>query len=129
VSTATRPISTCDKLDVDGAKKLLAAAGYGDGFEVQLNCPNNRYVTTRRSAWPSSRCGQGRVKASLVAENMAPSSRRCRTSTRRVLLGWASHLRCAVHAAVADPHPHDGADGSFNFSRISDPVVDRLTER
>jgi len=37
---ATRPISTLPtKLDVDGAKKLLAAAGYGDGFEVQLNCP------------------------------------------------------------------------------------------
>jgi peptide/nickel transport system substrate-binding protein len=35
----TRP-----KLDVDGAKKLLAEAGYGDGFEVGMDCPNDRYV-------------------------------------------------------------------------------------
>ena len=35
----TRP-----KLDVDGAKKLLAEAGYGDGFEVTMDCPNDRYV-------------------------------------------------------------------------------------
>ena len=35
----TRP-----KVDVDGAKKLLAEAGYPDGFEVTLDCPNDRYV-------------------------------------------------------------------------------------
>ena len=35
----TRP-----KADVDGAKKLLTEAGYADGFEVTLDCPNDRYV-------------------------------------------------------------------------------------
>src|SRR6195952_3851236 len=35
----TRP-----KLDPDGAKKLLADAGYPDGFEVTMDCPNDRYV-------------------------------------------------------------------------------------
>lgn len=35
----TRP-----KFDPDGAKKLLAEAGYGDGFEVGMDCPNDRYV-------------------------------------------------------------------------------------
>jgi len=35
----TRP-----KLDPDGAKKLLAEAGYPDGFEVTMDCPNDRYV-------------------------------------------------------------------------------------
>ena len=30
--------------DVDAAKKLLADAGYPDGFEVELRCPNDRYV-------------------------------------------------------------------------------------
>ncbi|MCP8938843.1 ABC transporter substrate-binding protein [Alsobacter sp. SYSU M60028] len=32
------------KLDVDGAKKLLADAGYPNGFEVGMDCPNDRYV-------------------------------------------------------------------------------------
>ena len=30
--------------DVDAAKQLLADAGYPDGFEVELRCPNDRYV-------------------------------------------------------------------------------------
>jgi peptide/nickel transport system substrate-binding protein len=32
------------KFDPDGAKKLLAEAGYPDGFEVSMDCPNDRYV-------------------------------------------------------------------------------------
>jgi peptide/nickel transport system substrate-binding protein len=35
----TRP-----KFDPDAAKKLLTEAGYPDGFEVTLDCPNDRYV-------------------------------------------------------------------------------------
>ncbi|MFN0183221.1 MAG: ABC transporter substrate-binding protein [Aquabacterium sp.] len=31
-------------LDLAGARKLMAEAGYADGFEVTLDCPNNRYV-------------------------------------------------------------------------------------
>jgi peptide/nickel transport system substrate-binding protein len=30
--------------DLPLAKKLMAEAGYADGFEVQLDCPNNRYI-------------------------------------------------------------------------------------
>ena len=30
--------------DVDAAKKLLASAGYPNGFDVELRCPNDRYV-------------------------------------------------------------------------------------
>jgi len=32
------------KADPDAAKKLLVAAGYPDGFEVTMDCPNDRYV-------------------------------------------------------------------------------------
>jgi peptide/nickel transport system substrate-binding protein len=35
----TRP-----KFDLEGAKKLLTEAGYPDGFEVTMDCPNDRYV-------------------------------------------------------------------------------------
>ena len=35
----TRP-----KFDADRAKKLLTEAGYPDGFEVTMDCPNDRYV-------------------------------------------------------------------------------------
>jgi len=35
----TRP-----KYDPDGAKKLLTEAGYPEGFELTMDCPNDRYV-------------------------------------------------------------------------------------
>ncbi|WP_147125461.1 ABC transporter substrate-binding protein [Shimia ponticola] len=30
--------------DIEGAKALMAEAGYGDGFSIQLDCPNDRYI-------------------------------------------------------------------------------------
>ena len=32
------------KVDRERARKLLAEAGYKDGFEITLDCPNNRYI-------------------------------------------------------------------------------------
>ncbi len=30
--------------DVEGAKALMAEAGYGEGFSIRLDCPNDRYI-------------------------------------------------------------------------------------
>ncbi|MGP6089719.1 ABC transporter substrate-binding protein [Antarctobacter jejuensis] len=30
--------------DIEGAKALLAEAGYADGFSIRLDCPNDRYI-------------------------------------------------------------------------------------
>ena len=35
-------------LDVEKAKALMAEAGYADGFSVQLDCPNNRYINDEK---------------------------------------------------------------------------------
>jgi peptide/nickel transport system substrate-binding protein len=34
--------------DVTLARKLMAEAGFGDGFEVTLDCPNNRYINDEK---------------------------------------------------------------------------------
>lgn len=34
--------------DLAAARKLMADAGYPDGFEVTLDCPNNRYISDER---------------------------------------------------------------------------------
>lgn len=37
-----------EPFDPDGAKKLLAEAGYGDGFRLVLDTPNDRYVNDQK---------------------------------------------------------------------------------
>ncbi|CUH68309.1 Dipeptide-binding protein [Thalassovita autumnalis] len=40
----TAEMDASSKTDVDGAKALMAEAGYGDGFSIRLDCPNDRYI-------------------------------------------------------------------------------------
>jgi peptide/nickel transport system substrate-binding protein len=46
------------KPDLDKARKLLADAGYPQGFELPLHCPNNRYVNDEQVCQAAvSACG------------------------------------------------------------------------
>jgi peptide/nickel transport system substrate-binding protein len=57
--------------DVEAAKKLLAEAGYPNGFEVTMNCPNDRYVN------------DGRICQAVAANLRASTSRStCRPKPR-----------------------------------------------
>ena len=117
--------------NVDAAKKLLADAGYPDGFEVRLNCPNNRYVNDEEicqnvvAMW--SRIG---VKASLAAENMATFIQKVQNFDSSIyLLGWGVATYDAQYSLQSLIRTRStGADGNFNFSKISDPTVDRLVD-
>ena len=119
------------KTDSEGAKKLLAEAGYPDGFEVRMNCPNNRYVNDEEicqaviAMW--ARIG---VKIQLVAENMATFSQKFQNfDSSLYLLGWGVATYDAQYMIQSLVRTRtSGADGNFNFSRISDPTVDRLTD-
>jgi peptide/nickel transport system substrate-binding protein len=119
------------KVDIEGAKKLLAVAGYPDGFEVRLNCPNNRYVNDEEicqailTMW--SKIG---IKASLVAENMATFSQKFQNfDSSLYMLGWGVATYDAQYMLQSLIRTRtSGADGNFNFSKISDPVVDKLVD-
>ncbi|REM27609.1 ABC transporter substrate-binding protein, partial [Mycobacterium tuberculosis] len=55
--------------DVDAAKKLLTEAGYPNGFEVSLNCPNDRYVNDGQVCQSvAANLAKIGVKINLVAE-------------------------------------------------------------
>jgi len=119
------------KTDSEAAKKLLAEAGYPDGFEVRMNCPNNRYVNDEEicqavvAMW--ARIG---VKAQLMAENMATFSQKFQNfDSSLYLLGWGVATYDAQYMIQSLTRTKStGADGNYNFSKISDPVVDRLTD-
>ena len=124
-------IDTPTKADTDGAKKLLADAGYADGFEVQLNCPNNRYVNDEEicqaivAMW--ARIG---VKGKLVTENMATFIQKVQNfDTSIYLLGWGVATYDAQYTLQSLVRTRAGGpDGNFNFSRISDARVDQLID-
>jgi len=118
-------------VNVDAAKKLLADAGYPDGFEVRLNCPNNRYVNDEEicqnvvAMW--ARIG---VKAQLAAENMATFIQKVQNfDTSIYLLGWGVATYDAQYSLQSLVRTRTaGADGNFNFSRVSDPTLDKLVD-
>ena len=118
--------------DPDGAKKLLAAAGYADGFEVGMNCPNDRYVNDaeicQAVAAMLARIG---IKVNLMAETKAIFFPKVlRRDTSFYMLGWTpvtldSHN--ALFALMATPG--EGAQGQFNLGAYSNPRLDELTTK
>jgi len=124
-------IDLVTKFDPEGAKKLLAEAGYPDGFEVRFNAPNNRYVNDEEIAqnivamW--ARIG---IKVQLMAENMATFSQKFQNfDSSLYMLGWGVPTYDAQYMVQSLVRTRTtGADGNFNFSKISDPTIDRLTD-
>ena len=119
------------KADPDRAKKLLADAGYPNGFEIQLNCPNNRYVNDeeicQNIAVMWARIG---VKTKLAAESMATFIQKVQNfDTSLYLLGWGVATMDAQYTLQSLVRTRTtGADGNFNFGRASDPEVDKLVD-
>jgi len=119
------------KPDLDKAKKLLAEAGYPNGFEFQLNCPNNRYVNDEEicqnlvSMW--ARIG---VKTKLASEGMATFIQKVQNfDSSAYLLGWGVATFDAQYSLQSLARTRTtGPDGNFNFARVSDPQVDKLVD-
>jgi len=131
VNGHTPELDVAIKADAEKAKKLLADAGYPNGFEIQLNCPNNRYVNDEEICqnitvmW--ARIG---VKTKLAAESMATFIQKVQNfDTSAYLLGWGVATMDAQYTLQSLVRTKTtGADGNFNFGRVSDPEVDRLVD-
>ena len=119
--------------DIEAAKKLLADAGYPTGFEVTMNCPNDRYVNDgqicQSVAANLARIG---VKVNLATETKGTYFPKIlRRDTSFYLLGWTpttydSHN--ALTALIACPDDKTGA-GQFNLGAYCNPKVDELTKK
>ena len=115
--------------DVEAAKKLMADAGYGAGFEVSMNCPSDRYVndsaTCQAVAANLSRIG---VKINLQAETKGTYFPKIlRRDTSFYMLGWTSSTYDAhnvLNALIRCANPN-GA-GQFNLGSYCNPKVDEL---
>jgi peptide/nickel transport system substrate-binding protein len=126
-----KALDTVAKPDVEKAKKLLADAGYPNGFEFQLNCPNNRYVNDEKicqaaiAMW--ARIG---VKVNLSSENMATFIQKVQNfDTSMYMLGWGVATYDALYSLQSLARTRTtGPDGNFNFSKVSDAGLDKLID-
>ena len=115
--------------DVEAAKKLLAEAGYPNGFEVKMNCPNDRYVNDaeicQAVAANLARIG---VKINLEAETKGTYFPKIlRRDTSFYLLGWTPSTYDAHNALNALMRcPDDKGAGQFNLGSYCNPKVDEL---
>src|SRR3989454_5281232 len=124
-------IDIVQKYDPAGAKKLLAEAGYPQGLEFTLDCPNNRYVNDEKicqslvSMW--ARAGF-RVKLNVMQfANYIPKLLALDTSA--YMLGWGVATFDGLYTLQSLVRTKtSGADGSFNQGRISDPKLDAMID-
>lgn len=115
--------------DVEEAKQLLAQASYPDGFEVTLDCPNNRYINDEKicvalaAMW--ARIG---IKVEVAAQPRATYFPKLeKLDTSMYLLGWGGSLVDAeVTLTPVLRNRGTGGVGQFNWGNYSNQKLDEL---
>jgi peptide/nickel transport system substrate-binding protein len=113
--------------DPEAAKKLLAEAGYPSGFELTMNCPNDRYVNDAQICQAvAANLARIGIKINLQAESKATYFPRIlRRDTSFFMLGWTPSTN-DVHDTLFNimSTPNDAGQGKFNLGWYSNPKFD-----
>ena len=118
--------------DVEASKKLLAEAGYPNGFEVTMNCPNDRYVNDGAICQAvAANLARANIKIKLEVETKGTYFPKIlRRDTSFYMLGWTSTTVDAENVLYAIMStPGDGGRGQFNLGAYSNARLDELTEK
>lgn len=123
-----------DRFDPEQAKKLLAEAGFPNGFGLTLHGPNNRYVNDSKIVESIAQMWTHvGVKTSVDTMPAATFfSRSLRSEFTIRLTGWASDTGEAssnLTEMVASSNPEKGRGAVFDPERYANPKVDELVER
>ena len=118
--------------DAEAAKKLMTEAGYPNGFEVAMNCPNDRYVNDAKICQAvAANLSRINVKINLQAETKGTYFPKVlRRDTSFYMLGWTPTTYDAHNAlnALMVCVDEKGA-GQFNLGAYCNPKVDELTHK
>jgi peptide/nickel transport system substrate-binding protein len=116
-------------LDLAAARRLMAEAGYPEGFEVTLDCPNNRYVNDESICLAlASMWAQIKVKVKVNAMprvNYFPKIEKYDTSM--YMLGWGGAITDVETLLTAVlRNPGEKGVGSYNYGRSRNDKFDAL---
>ena len=115
--------------DLAASRKLMAEAGYPDGFEVTLDCPNNRYVNDEEICIAlAAMWSQIKVK---VRVNAMPRTtyfpRLEKYDTSMYMLGWGGAVTDAETTLTpVMRNPGDKGVGFYNYGRSRNDKFDAI---
>ena len=115
--------------DLAAAKKLMQEAGYPNGFEVTLDCPNNRYINDEEICLAlAAMWAQLNVKLKVNAMPRSSYFAKLQNyDTSMYLLGWGGSITDAETTLTPLLRSRGEAGvGSWNFGGISNPKLDEL---
>jgi len=117
-------------LDLEASRRLLAEAGYPNGFGVTLDCPNDRYVNDEAICTAVvAMLARINVRVTLAAQTRArffAEVNAPRYNTSFYLLGWTPNTYDAHNALFNLAGTRDGVRGVFNNGGYSNPAFDAL---
>ncbi len=120
------------KFDIAASKKLLAEAGYPNGFEFGMDCPNNRYVNDERICIAvTGMLAKVGLKVNLTALPRAqyfPKLEKLDTSF--YMLGWGGAVTDAQTTLDPVQHTYDekSQKGFYNYGRFKNEKADQAID-
>ena len=115
--------------DLTAAKQAMADAGYPQGFEVTLDCPNNRYINDEEICQALA-VMWAKIGVKLRVNAMPRStyfSKLQRLDTSMYLLGWGGSITDAetTLTPLLRTRGENGV-GAWNFGQVADARLDEL---
>lgn len=117
-----------EPFDADGAKKLLAEAGFPNGFSAVLNAPNNRYVNDERLAQALAQM-LTRVGITTRVETSPANVYFVKARNQEfglAMLGWGSFSGDLALRSLVATFDAERGFGTWNWGRYSNARLDGL---
>ncbi|MBP5991073.1 MAG: ABC transporter substrate-binding protein [Piscinibacter sp.] len=115
--------------DLAAARKLMAEAGFADGFEVTLDCPNNRYINDEEICIAlAGMWAQLKIKVKVNAQPRATYFPKLeKQDTSLYMLGWGGAITDAetTFTPVLRNRGEKGV-GYWNFGGVKNDKFDAL---
>ncbi len=117
--------------DVAKAKAMMAEAGYADGFSIQLDCPNDRYINDEAICQAAvGMLAQIGVNVRLDAKPKAQHFPLINNlETDFYMLGWGVPTYDSEYIFNFLAHTKGEKYGSWNGTRFSNPELDQQIQR